>query len=325
MGRLTDITTTAEDKSMQRRVWFITENHVPQDPNYDASKFLEGCGLKINAAVWQFELGSKKQHYHVHALIKLRAGTSFNTIKTAFPTASIKYISEGRANVQRVTDYCRKAETRVAGPFYINQEAFTSKQGKRTDREEVVDMIVAGVRPTKIAKTHPHQYEKFHKGLHALHNALSYEDSLKWRDVSVYVYYGDTGTGKTRKVAQDYGYENVYKLDTSSEKLWFDYYQGQKVLLIDEFYGQIPFSKILKLLDGHPELLPVKGGMTAAAWDTVVITSNVDPRMWYPRAQIPAKAKVALWRRLMSVVHFTEDEQIEKDKEKMFDNTDVAE
>ena len=53
------------------------------------------------------------------------------------------------------------------------------------------------------------------------------------------------------------------------------------VMVFEEFAGQIPLQKMLKLLDPYPMALEVKGGMRPAMYTVVVITSNTRPDGWY--------------------------------------------
>ena len=50
-----------------------------------------------------------------------------------------------------------------------------------------------------------------------------------------------------------------------------------KVMVFEEFAGQIQLQKMLKFLDPYPMALEVKGGMRPAMYETVIITSNTRP------------------------------------------------
>lgn len=97
------------------------------------------------------------------------------------------------------------------------------------------------------------------------------------RNVKVITLIGAPGTGKSR-----WAYDNYPDLYSKPEGQWFDGYTGQKTLLLDDFYGDIPYSQLLKVLDRYPLQVPIKGGFVHAQWDTVIITSNKQPEFWYP-------------------------------------------
>jgi len=135
------------------------------------------------------------------------------------------------------------------------------------------------------------KHHKFESKLRAAYERL---DSTTYRTVNVEVLWGTTGTGKTRKAVE----AGSFKWHPCSPE-WWDGYEGQDSLLIDEFYGQLKPSKLLQLLDGYQVALPIKGGYTYAAWTKVYITSNTDPDSWY--SDIPPAVKAALDRRINTI------------------------
>ena len=96
----------------------------------------------------------------------------------------------------------------------------------------------------------------------------------------VILFYGKTGTGKTRR-ALEAGIDVCKK---PGDDKWFDGYVDQKILLIDDFAGgrsKMSLSFILQVLDRYPVKLPVKGDFADLVADTVYVTSNIHPRLWY--------------------------------------------
>lgn len=124
-----------------------------------------------------------------------------------------------------------------------------------------------------LKKEYPEFYCRYHRGL----EKLAFGDKGKeWRDITVTVLWGDEGVGKSRK-ARDceswYVCEEPYK--------WFDGYQGEKRLILDDYeWGGINFSRLKRLLDGYQMMLETKGGHTWAKWEEVYITTNEDAREW---------------------------------------------
>lgn len=119
----------------------------------------------------------------------------------------------------------------------------------------------------------------------------------KWRDVEVVVFWGKTGTGKTRTAMAE---DSVYKLNTNNNgTLWFDGYDGEKTLVLDDFYGWIKYGELLTLLDGYPYRCQVKGSSVWARWTKVIITSNKRYEDWYMDRDISA-----LKRRISKIGEF---------------------
>jgi len=94
-----------------------------------------------------------------------------------------------------------------------------------------------------------------------------------------YVFWGATGTGKSRTAWEEATFD-AYPKDPMS-KFW-DGYRGQKHVVIDEFRGTIGISHLLRWLDRYPLLVEVKGSSVVCCANKVWITSNLHPRDWYP-------------------------------------------
>ena len=94
-----------------------------------------------------------------------------------------------------------------------------------------------------------------------------------------FVFWGRTGTGKSKR-AWDEGGLQSYPKDPRT-KFW-DGYSGQRTVIIDEFRGAIDIGHLLRWLDRYPVIVEIKGSSTRLVAETIYITSNLDPRMWYP-------------------------------------------
>lgn len=110
---------------------------------------------------------------------------------------------------------------------------------------------------------------------------------------STKVFWGATGTGKSRKAWAEAGMDAYPKIP--STKFW-DGYQGNEKVVMDEFTGQISIEHLLRWLDRYPVCVETKGAGTVLKATKFWITSNVDPRNWYPNA--PLAQQKALMRRL---------------------------
>lgn len=72
----------------------------------------------------------------------------------------------------------------------------------------------------------------------------------------VYVFWGPTGTGKSRRAWDEAG-PDAYPKDPRS-KFW-DGYNGHSNVVLDEFRGAIDVSHLLRWFDRYPVLVEVKG------------------------------------------------------------------
>lgn len=104
-----------------------------------------------------------------------------------------------------------------------------------------------------------------------------------FRKLEVSYIYGATGVGKTRTVMEHFGYENVYRV--TNYKNPFDNYNGQDVILFDEFRSSLPISDMLVYLDGYPVNLPCRYSDKPALYTKVYIISNISLEKQYVEVQ----------------------------------------
>lgn len=222
--------------------------------------------------------------------------------------AAIKSVSErvhlepAKGSRKQCIDYCTKTESRfetgTCDPVLLEE----TTQGKRNDILDVTLQITRGqLTRDQVFSDRPDLICKYHRGINELFNWREKSERMADRELHVEVLWGDAGVGKTRFAYNSTEPEDVYILNKgNSNNLWWDNYDGQSVLVIDDFYGWIQHSILLRILDRYPYQMEIKGGYTWAAWTTVYITSNKHPSTWYPIA-FPWTDDQALQRRLNNI------------------------
>lgn len=115
---------------------------------------------------------------------------------------------------------------------------------------------------------------------------------------SCFVFWGRTGTGKSRRAWSEAGM-GAFPKDPRT-KFWCGY-RGQEHVVLDEFRGGIDISHLLRWLDRYPVIVEVKGGSCVLSAKQIYITSNISPESWYPL--IDDATLQALLRRL-TIVEF---------------------
>ena len=88
-------------------------------------------------------------------------------------------------------------------------------------------------------------------------------------------------------------------------KNWWDGYEQQETVVLDDFQGGLLFGFLLHLLDRYPLLVQVKGGTRVFNSKTIIITSNFAPDQWYTDPRL-AQNFPALERRLDTIYEFTD-------------------
>jgi hypothetical protein len=182
------------------------------------------------------------------------------------------------------------------------EEGSAMRQGQRNDLNAIGEQIVAGVLPQAIAEENPGMYARYHRGLHALRAAVIDPPRDQATPKNVIVYFGPTGTGKTRSAVEQLTaqYGDYYLWDPTLHP-WWDGYDCHRGVVIDEFRGQLPFSVILRLLDRYRMTVQIKGGMRQFVADTIYITSPKHPDEWY---KDDGSDKIAQLKRRITTIEF---------------------
>lgn len=246
----------------------FTINNPEQD---DLPASFEAMG--VVQCVWQAEVGENGTR-HLQGYLRMPNKKSLKGMKAVHPTAHWE-IRNGTH--EQAVAYCTKEATRAAGPWRFGGEP---APGRRTDLDAVHDALKEGKSLTEISDSHFSAFVKFGRGFEKW-KLLHTVKNRSWH-TEVRVYWGPTGTGKSRRALHEAGPNAYWALQPGSgQACFFDGYEGQEHVVIDEFYGWIPYAVLLKMLDRYPLMVHTKGGATNFYPKCVWITSNKNPREWY--------------------------------------------
>ena len=216
----------------------------------------------IRYLCWGVEICQKTKRQHHQGWIQL-----YNP-KDMMP---VKRLLGGKCHLERMMGteyqndkYCQKENK------YTQVGQFVS-QGHRTDLESVKKTIDGGGTMFEVSQDHFGDYIRYHKGFERYKQLVEQNNSKEFRQVEVILHSGPTNTGKTRTAVENSDY-----LISGDGLNWWDGYQGEKSITIDEYANQINITQLLRLLDGYQCRLAIKGGFTYARWTKVYITTNLD-------------------------------------------------
>lgn len=144
---------------------------------------------------------------------------------------------------------------------------------------------------------------KYHRGLQYVSMLCA---DARDRNVApeIKIYWGDSGTGKTRKAIDENPDSYILTKPNGNNTVWFDGYEGQSCVILDEFYGWIQYDLLLRLLDRYPLKVQTKGGFVEMRASKFVITSNKPWKEWYPNID-DLSALERRVREFGNVVHFS--------------------
>lgn len=234
-------------------------------------------------------------HYHVH--LELKNQTRLTTIQNTILNAENCHV-EKVMNIKKDIEYCSKDESRIEGPWEYGEP---KEPGKRTDLIEVANKIKNGYKMSQIVDENMETYIKYHKGIEKAKMWMDKKESKKLRNIEVTLIWGKSGSGKSKYVYEHVDMENCFKLDRDSTGIWWDGYDGETVLWIDDFTSAwIQLGMLLNILDRYPLRLQTKGGHVWANWKTVYITSNTNWKDWY--INIAKEHTKAIERRIKNVI-----------------------
>lgn len=199
------------------------------------------------------------------------------------------HLEPARGTPAQAAEYCKKEGN------YWEDGNLPTGQGHRSDLEELRTLLSTRVPLRTIADQQFGNFIRYQRGIMAAR--MLYADPRTW-NTDVYVYWGPTGTGKTKKAWADAPSAYVHPGGP-----WFDGYDGHDDVIFDDFGGsEFKLTYLLKLLDRYPMKVPIKGGFVEWVPKRIFITSNLDPRTWFPNAHEEHVA--ALRRRFTQVLHF---------------------
>jgi len=150
---------------------------------------------------------------------------------------------------------------------------------------DAMDRLRSGASVNSLVNTHALTFLHHRTNLVAAKMAMT-----KPRDhpVEVIVVYGTSGCGKSRWAKEKYNKNNEayeWQPPVTGRQDWWDGYEGQETVIVNEFYGQLPWDRLLTLLDRYGLKVQVKGGHTEMTCKRIVFTTNCIPSNWYINQQ----------------------------------------
>jgi len=252
---------------------------------------------EVGYLVYQREECPTSGRLHWQGYIEFKSRKRFTTVQRYFrETQALDkfHIEPAKGQPSQCREYCIKEDTAVSDTaFEFGEIQADRKQGERNDIKEMVSFAKDNTLVDTIEK-----YPASIKYLHHLQTYRCLVNKPKQRlDLKVYYYWGAPGTGKSRKVFKRIGEKPFIRALCDPPKIWFQGYQGEKYLVLDDIdLRQYNREFILGLLDIYPLVLPVKGGSASAEFTRIYITSNIDP----------TKYDKAIQRRLTEIKEFSE-------------------
>jgi len=277
--------------SAQSKFWVFTINNPTQE---DCPYQWESSDDPVvKYCLWQYEIGENgTRHIQGHLVLdkRLRLGG----VKKLNSRA---HWEVRRGSYQEAETYCSKEETRELGPFLESclmisggphsfGEAPAEGRGARNDLLNLKRVIDRGGSLLDCFEEQFSSMVRNNRGI-MLYKRLKTGLCRSWQTTCT-VYFGGSGVGKSRRALADAGDSGYWLPRPEGDRPWWDGYDGQETIVIDEFYGWMKRDFLYRLIDRYPLMLEVKGGAVPMQAKHVIFTSNKHPKEWYPRVGLGA-------------------------------------
>lgn len=244
------VTVHSAQAHAQSRFWCGTQHDLQFDFNLVP---------RTRYCKWQLERCPEtgKNHFQFH--IEFESRLRFNQVRELLVGAHVEQCK----NIKASRAYAGKSDTRVEGPW---ERGSIAGGGEKCDP-------VGELATRSVADLLDERRELWHRlpVLLKLRGLVAPERTQ--RTQLVYLW-GDAGVGKSFLINKLFG-KSLYR--HGGDPAWWDYYDQQDTVLVDEYGGQFPTQLLLKLGDSFGLKLPCKGGFVEFNSRLVVFVSNLPP------------------------------------------------
>jgi hypothetical protein len=276
------------NRDTRSRKWQLTINN-PEKHGYTHEFIREILGSFKSVAYWCMadEVGENETP-HTHIFIAFGNAARFSTIKKKFPKI---HIEMARGTSQENRDYIfkigkhektQKAEGHKPETREEYGEIPHERQGARNDLNDLYDQLNSEMSIEEIIEDSPQHMMKIAQMERIKQMLLNKKFKKTFRDLEVTYIHGETGKGKTRDILEKYDYE-VYRVTNYEHP--FDGYNGEDVIVFDEFRNSLKLKDMLVYLEGYPQKLPARYQDKQACYTKVYIVSNWELHKQYAEIQ----------------------------------------
>ena len=240
-----------------------------------------GKGREAGIAICLSENGC----YHAHMACYGNVTTLKNVAKIlhdAHVEPQVGRKKELRAYLLKEGKYEEKGEKVL---YVEGLDCIQDNQGHRSDIDEISDMLESGLTPSQIFEEN-FRYRKYEKMIQGAFLDKRIKDTPLVKEMHNEFHFGKSGTGKTHvyiEKCRELSPDEVYLCSDYSSG-GFDFYKDNpaKILILDEYRGQLSYENFLGIFDVYSRRQQhCRYGNTYALWTQVLICTVLAPEEVY--------------------------------------------
>ena len=231
--------------------------------------------------VYQREVCPDTQREHWQGYVEFKSPKTISAAQKALDCPNC-HCEKRKGKPSEAAEYCKKQESRkeYTLPFEQGEINDDPNPGQRTDLLTLKRMIDDGTSEKELWEQEFAHMSHNYKAMRSYMDLSQRVKARTWMTKGIWIW-GPTGVGKSHKVFEDYDPETHFVYEVS-DKGWWDGYEGQKIVIINDFRGEIKYGELLQLIDKWPKRVPRRCRETCPFLaEEVRITSSMPPEAVY--------------------------------------------
>jgi hypothetical protein len=244
---------------------------------------------KFRYLVCCFERGTKEGRLHIQGYVNFSESKTFSQaeklLRHPVHDRGIKP-RKAKGSPYEASSYIW--DQKLLYPDHFFEHGPRPQEGKQQASEWdyiMHDIVQGNMSEYEVMLTYPSAYARYQSGIKQMCYQRDLQSLNTHRDLHVTYLYGATRTGKTWHVLNEVAEHPSMVYRVTNYKHPFDGYQGQPIVLFEEFRSSLPIEQMLVYLDPYVCQLPSRYADRIGTFTQVFIVTNIPIEEQYPNVQ----------------------------------------